>query len=395
MGSGTKTRITVAGLKRNVGIGLVLLISFVLTDAARSARAAGDPHGTAKTDATLEADLQRILERVLADNTDAPGLSVYVECPPLDLRWAGAAGTIAHGSDTPLSPTHTFRIASNTKSYVAAAVLRLVELGKLGLDDPLGKHLSSHHHGLLAGDGYDLDAMTIRQVLNHTSGLHQHCHDSRYAEAIMADPWHRWTRDEQIELCVRWSDPLGAPGERYAYSDTGYIILGGIIEQLTGKGLAAAVRELLDFERLGLRATWWEILESCPDSAGPRAHQYYGEFDTNGWDASQDLYGGGGLISDSPELAGFMRQLLTGQVLARETSLAAMTGSGTPPYRLGLMVLELGGHLAWGHQGFWNTFAFHVPILDLTVAGAILNHHAVNGKELARELIERVAAARE
>ena len=58
------------------------------------------------------------------------------------------------------------------------------------------------------------------------------------------------------------------------------------------------------------------------------------------------------------------------------------------------MCLELDGRLAFGHQGFWNTFAFHVPILDLTVAGCVLNHHAVNGRELAAELVATVAATR-
>jgi hypothetical protein len=56
------------------------------------------------------------------------------------------------------------------------------------------------------------------------------------------------------------------------------------------------------------------------------------------------------------------------------------------------MCQELAGHLAWGHQGFWNTFAFHVPALDLTVSGCVLDHFAANGKELAADLVARVGA---
>jgi hypothetical protein len=70
-----------------------------------------------------------------------------------------------------------------------------------------------------------------------------------------------------------------------------------------------------------------------------------------------------------------------------------MTGAGTPDYRLGLMVVELDGWLAWGHQGYWNTFAFHVPGLDATVAGTILSHDATNGRELAQRLVARLARA--
>jgi D-alanyl-D-alanine carboxypeptidase len=344
-------------------------------------------------DSDLGTDLQAILERFLAENPIAPGVCAHVECPPLHLSWSAAAGSAARDAAEPLTPVHTFRIASNTKTYVAAAMLRLVEVGRLDLDDPLAIHLPADQQALLESDGYDLNAMTISQVLSHTSGLCEHSGDDRYAEAILADPQHPWTREEQIRLCVEWCDPVGEPGERFSYSDTGYIILGGIIEEMTGENLGVAVRNLLDYEKLGLDVTWWEYLEGRPRPAGPRAHQYYGDRDTADWHASFDLYGGGGIVTDAPEMARFMRQLLQGRVLHHESTLATMTGAGTPPYRLGLMCVELAHHLAWGHQGFWNTFAFHVPSLDLTVAGSILNHNATNGQALAGELVARVAAA--
>jgi hypothetical protein len=88
-----------------------------------------------------------------------------------------------------------------------------------------------------------------------------------------------------------------------------------------------------------------------------------------------------------------MRELLTGKVYDRPATLEEMTGRGTLPYRLGLMVIECDGRLAVGHQGFWNTFAFHVPSLDLTVGGSILNHDAANGQKLVRRLVAVVAAA--
>ena len=185
---------------------------------------------------------------------------------------------------------------------------------------------------------------------------------------------------------------MGLPGDHYQYSDTGYVLLGGIIEGLTGRPLGVAVHELLDYERLDLGATWWEYTEQRPGGAGTWAHQYIGDHDISDWNLSLDLYGGGGLVTDTPDLALFMRLLLQGGVLRDDETLAAMTGLGTAPYRLGLMSMELGGYVVFGHQGFWNTFAFHVPALDLTVSGCLLNHDAVNGRELAAALIERVAA---
>lgn len=343
--------------------------------------------------ADLAADLQQILTEFLAENPQAPGVSASVVCPRLALDWSGAAGFAARGTDEPLTARHTFRIASNTKTYVAAAILRLAEDGRLSLDDPLARHLSPERAALLAGDGYDIAAITLRQVLSHTAGLADHTGDDRYGDAIIAEPQHRWTRDEQVRRLVELFDPLGPPGSPFEYSDTGYVLLGGIVEDVTGRPLGPAVRRLLDFADLGLDATLWEQQEDAPAPAAPRAHQYIGDHDVTGWDASFDLFGGGGLIADVRDLGAFMRALLQGRVLHAEPSLAAMTGDGTAAYRLGLMCVDLDGHLALGHQGFWNTFAFHVPSLDATVAGCILNHDAVNGRELARRLVARLAVA--
>ena len=114
---------------------------------------------------------------------------------------------------------------------------------------------------------------TVREV---ERGLFEHPADPRYAEAVTADPHHRWTRLEQITKCTEWGDAVGRPGEKFSYSDTGYIILGGIIEKTTGQNLGSAVRDLLDFDRLGLNATWWEILEARPTGAGMLYHRWVG-----------------------------------------------------------------------------------------------------------------------
>lgn len=340
----------------------------------------------------LERRLQGVLEAYLAENPVAPGLTAAVICPSRGLDWAGAAGAVAHGDPAPLTPRHTFRVASNTKTYVAASVLRLAELGRVSLDDSLGKHLTAEQKALLKGDGYDVDAITLAQLLSHTAGLGDHTDDPRFEERIMDDPRREWTAQEQIRFLVEWRDPAGKPGEKYEYSDSGYVLLGTLLEKWTGRKLGPAVRELLRYDRLGLRATYWEYMEQPPAGAAPRAHQYLGERDVTSFHASYDLYGGGGIVTDSRELALFMRQLLEGKVFDRPETLEEMTGRGTLPYRLGLMVVECDGRLAYGHQGFWNTLAYHVPSLDLTVGASILNHDAKNGKELLRRIAAVVAS---
>jgi D-alanyl-D-alanine carboxypeptidase len=365
------------------GRATALLIALSLVAAAPGAHAA-------RTD--VARDLAAVLTAFLAANPSAPGAAVHVVCPPHGLDTTLTVGLARRDVAEPLTAAHTFRIASNTKTYVAAAVLRLVEDGRLGLDDALADHLAAPRARLLRGDGYDLDAITIAHVLGHTAGLAEHPADPRYAEAIMADPMRVWTADEQVRLCVAWRDPVAAPGDTFSYSDTGYVLLGGIVEDITGENLGAAVHHLLDYERLGLRATWWEVMEPAPAGAGPRAHQYYGDADTHDWHPSLDLYGGGGLVTDARDLARFLRLLLDGKVLREPASLEAMTSRGADDYRLGVFHLELAGYEAWGHTGFWNTFAYHVPELDLTVAGVITDHFAEPGRTLAVELVGTVAA---
>lgn len=335
----------------------------------------------------LERDLHRVLAVFLAENPSAPGAAAFLDCPALGLAWSDAVGTAARGVDEPMTPRHCFRIASNTKTYTAAAVLRLVEMGRLNLDASLASSLPAADLDLLRQDGYAVEDMTLRQLLRHTSSLAEHPGDQRYADAIMADPRHRWTPKEQLGLCVAWFDPVGRPGARFWYSDTGYVLLGNLIETKTHENLGAAVRELLGFDRLGLTHTWWEVFEEAPKDAGPRAHQYFGDVDTTEFDASFDLYGGGGIVTDTIELGRFMQLLLQGKVLTEPKTLDSMTESGTSSYRLGLMAMDLDGVPALGHQGFWNTFAFYLPSLKVTVSGCILNHHAENGRILADRLV--------
>lgn len=343
----------------------------------------------------LDSEFQGVIETFLAENSIAPGVSACAICPALKLNWSGAAGTAAKDDSASMTTFHTFRIASNTKTYVAASVLRLVEMELLGLDDNLSEHLAPEIDAMLKGDGYDTDAITIAQVLSHTAGFGDHTNDTLFVERLFEDNQHTWTPEEQIGCLVEWREPLGEPGEKYVYSDAGYVILGTVIMRITGKPLGPSVRGLVDFEKLGLAVTYWEYMEEPPVQAGPRAHQYFGEVDVTSWNASFDLYGGGGIITDARELAIFMRRLLKGEVYADESTLEAMTTRGTESYRLGLMVLECDGIEVYGHQGFWNTFAFHVPSLDLTVSGSILNHDATNGRELMCRLLKVITEYQE
>lgn len=351
--------------------------------------------------AGFERALQALVDRTVADNESIHGAALHVDSPTLGLRWEGAAGLA--GPDTPMSALHPVRIASNTKTYVAAAVLRLAEEGRLGIDDPIAAHLPDETSALLIGDGYRPDQMTVRHLLTHTSGLYDHSDSQKYGDAIMADPQHRWTRTEQVEAAMAWGQPWGAPGEIYTYCDTGYVLLGAIIEQTSGRPLATAVRQLLRFEELDLTATWWEDLEPPPDGVPDRAHQFIDSADTFAFDPSFDLYGGGGLVATVADMARFERGLFSGGVFSdpatADLMLTTVDGAAARPdaddaalapgtYRMGVWVVEIDGVTAYAHSGFWGTAAVYVPEFDLAVAATVNQNKAKEAMwELVREAI--------
>jgi D-alanyl-D-alanine carboxypeptidase len=354
----------------------------------------------------LETSFQALLDSAVEAGS-TPGIMMRVDAPSLGLSWSGVSGVADMETGTPLTPANPVRIASNTKTYVAAATLRLWEEGRLSLDDPLSMHLPTAYAEMLAGDGYDLDAITIRHLLTHTSGLYDYADRELYIEAVLADPIHRWTPEEQIGLAVEWGDPYGAAGEVYRYSDTGYVMLGLVLESVYGKPLAACLRELLDFEALGLGSTWLETLEDAPPGAADRAHQYLGELDTYDFDPSLDLYGGGGLVSTADDMAAFMRALFTGGVYRSATTADTMlttvadaragpdlSGSPMVPgrYRMGVEVRDPQGFDVYMHTGFWGTMAAYFPDQDMAISIAVTQQQS---RALFRVFVDALAVLEE
>lgn len=349
------------------------------------------PDGTAIADA-----LTRLLPSEVAGTPDLPGAMLRVEAPGLGLAWTGAVGVADLATIETLHPDRTLRIASMTKSFVAAAILRLVEEGRLSLDAPIANHLRPETAGTLQEDAYDLGAITVRMLLQHTSGLYDFAASEAYMGRVAQDPQHRWTREEQVALAVEVGEPTGAPGEAYAYSDTGYLLLGEILEVSTGRPMAEAVRNLLRFEEIGLASTWWESLELAPSSAPPRAHQYLQTLDANDFDPSLDLWGGGGLVSNLEDLSTFYRTLLRGDLFEDPATLDLMM-EVTPQsleadghgYGMGIVREEIAGVTCYGHGGFWSTLAWYCPDVDLTVAAAATN---VTAKDAVSRMVEGAVA---
>lgn len=284
-----------------------------------------------------------------------------------------------------------------TKLFTAAAALRLAEEGRLSLAAPIETLIAPETRSLLSGGGYDPAAIRVRDLLGHTSGLYDYAEDAAFQASVLADPRKRWTRREQIAFAMRHGRPYGRPGEIGRYSDTGYLILGEIIERASGLPLADAYRRLLRFDQLGLGATWLESLEAAPPGAAPKARQYLGDADVTGLDPSFDLYGGGGLVSTVDDLARFGRALFRGEVFARPETLATALAISTVPRAPGhgeraliAFAMPVAGHRCWGHGGFWGGALVHCPEVDLTIAVSL---NAGESDTAVRDLVQALGAA--
>lgn len=316
--------------------------------------------------------LSAAIEGAMEGGNEHTGYSFYVIHG--DEHYSAVRGNAA--PDTPLSTEHMFRIASITKTYTAATVLRLVEKNSLELGQALAGLISTEFDTILRGDGYNTDAITLKHVLSHTAGLYDHGQSQHYIAAILADPQHVWTRIEQVTVGMKWGDPVGAPGERFFYSDTGYLLLGHIIERTTGKPLPLAVREQLRLDKHGLTDTVWEHGDNRTVPQAERAHQFLAGQDTHGWDPSVDMYGGGGLVATPRDVAHFYELLFAGKIFEKSDTLALMlSAEGLPaasPYRLGIFEKDYGDVHVYEHGGFWGTLVFHQPSTGTTIAGAAL-----------------------
>ena len=300
-----------------------------------------------------------------------PGILVNVTSPTLGISWSGASGLNDWHQGVPLQADQTFRIASVTKTFVAATVLRLWEEKKLSLDDYIAKYISAEHAAILEQGGYDPNIITIRHLLSHTSGMGDHTHTDKYTTDYLKDR-PVWTRTDALNDLVTLVEPAGTLGGQFSYSDTGYVLLGEIIETITGQSMGDAIVEWLQLEELGLANTYQEAFDG--DFTGKRIHQYYQDHDTYNFHPSLDYYGGGGLLSTTSDLSQFFHSLFSNKVFANPSTLDTMltsviNGADQPmDYRLGIWRIEVNGKEAYTHTGFWGTQAVYIPELDLAIS---------------------------
>ena len=323
----------------------------------------------AQLDDTSAAALQSAVNAVKKKYA-IPGLSVAIVFPDGSM-WTGQAGSGVVSPATKVDADTLFAIGSISKTYTSAMALRLVEQGVLGLDDPVSRYLPDYPNGA---------KITLRQLLNHTSGIRD-IFEAKIFAHFDANHSTRWTPDKVLALV---GSPYFAPGTNYHYSTTNYIVLGQVIEKATGKSLASLVHSEF-LVPLGLTHTYLQWEET---PKGTFAHGYVKPSSKPG-DISkgQSLIpfvseataagAGGGMVSSAGDVAIWATALYDGAFFDEATMASLLDVTATAPYKptllygLGFEELPVNGQVAIGHRGhvdgFWSGVAYY-PNSKVTIA---------------------------
>jgi D-alanyl-D-alanine carboxypeptidase len=261
------------------------------------------------------------------------------------------AGVADRATGRLLSPSDAFDIASNTKTFGATVVLQLVGQHRLRLTDNLAT--------LLPGTVPNGRAITVRMLLNHTSGLFDYTQDEQWLAALRTDPDHAWTPAELLAVALR-HPPNFAPGAERLYSNTGYVLVGMILERVTGRSVADLLTERI-IGPLRLRHTYYAAGSTFTAARHARGYRIGTDADRLTYTDVTDvglLSTGmdGGLVSTTADLTRFFRALLGGHLL-RPAELAQMkqtipiTGAPGHSYGLGLARTDTPCGTTWGNEG--------------------------------------------
>ncbi|WP_421740855.1 serine hydrolase domain-containing protein [Cellulomonas sp.] len=296
-------------------------------------------------------EVQRQLDGLVRDAGFPGALATYEDARGRSRDYTAGVGSLETGARVPLDGQ--VRIGSNSKTFLAVALLQLVDEGKVDLDAPVETYLP----GLVHGDGVDGSAITVRQLLQHTSGIPNY---TAVMDHDFLSTRHHYVEPREL-LDLALTQPGTPPGSRWDYSNTNYVVAGLIVQKVAGRPLAEVITDRV-IEPLRLRDTY------VPD----RGEEALRERHPLGYHAAepggelQDItvldpawaWGAGDIVSTPSDLNAFFVALMDGTLLPPALLAQVQTTVETMPelhgmrYGLALMSTPLScGGVAWGHGG--------------------------------------------
>ena len=335
---------------RRKSLAIVLAAAIVVSGTAVSAWALRGDSSTATVSKDLESrpdtELRGVLDQVVAGGV--PGVIARIQQGREVHALAAGVDDLTTGAR--LRPAAKLRVGSITKTFVATVVLQLVGEGRLGLDEPVETWLP----GLLP----DGDAITVRHLLQHSSGLADYVETPGFIEGLLENPVY-----EPEELVALATDrPLEfRPGTDFAYSSTGYVVAGLLVEAVTGNSLGRELRHRI-FKPLDLASTSFPASERT--LGGRHARGYVpGEQAPTPQAEPLDVteinpswaWAAGALVSSAADVSRFYQSLLSGRLLKprllKEMKSTVDDPEGGGEYGLGIARIQTPCGVFWGHEG--------------------------------------------
>ncbi|MBN1977725.1 MAG: beta-lactamase family protein [Anaerolineae bacterium] len=314
-------------------------------------------------------ELQDVLNRY-SDERDGVGLQATVVQPD-GAVWSGVSGYANREKRCPMTHNHHLYVGSITKLYTAALVMDQVEKGTISLDDTLGEWVDLSY----------ADSVTVRMLLNHTSGVPSYTEDAWFLARYFGLPRKNWQSDELVRVISR--KPLEFdPGSQHKYSNSNYLLLGVILETATGETYQALLEE-----NIARQQGFDDTSFLAHDNGAVIANAYddtllhLGTRNLTGFRRSMasGAFSAGGILSNSEDVALFAHRLFTGQIVTDSTLDQMTTFIETPDedmplqagYGLGVRNLIVGGENLFGHTGSipgYSGIVMHNPEKRYTIA---------------------------
>ena len=353
-----------------------ILINFVLVGGCRKM----EPE-------KAEIKLRLLLEKTVTKNQDLHHGILLVHSDSLNIHWKFASGIVGK-EQKPITADHTFHIASIGKTITSALIGKLYEEGKISYDDPIKKYLSDDilkDLHIYEGKSYS-DKILVRHLLNHTSGIADYFEEQpkkgkSILELALDEPDRFWAPVETIQWVKNNLEAHFPPSEGFYYGDTGYQLLGLIIEKITGKPMHESLHEYI-FDPLNMNHSY-QLFYSEPveKSPYPISDIYIDQEEVSTYQSLSIDWAGGGVISNTEDLLLFHQALVNNTLLKAETFNEwkdwAKFGKGID-YGYGLvslifkeMLFFLSDKLnMWGNWGSTSTYMFYNPAYDIYIIGA-------------------------
>lgn len=325
---------------------------------------------------------QRLATKVNAD-PKLHNVYLLVHSERLGIHWpmaAGRTGNIEANAD------QLFHTASVGKTFTSAIVAKFVENGLAKFEDPIAHYLpESLMEGLHIYKGKDYSSdIQIKHLLSNTSGLPDFFEDKPkrhkpFLQEILDEPSRFWTPEETVQWSKEHLLPRFPPGQGFHYTDTGYNLLGLIIESITSKPYADVLHEYI-FTPLKMKHSYLsQFSEPAAKSDYPVAHLYLDDLKVNveQYRGFSSFYSGGQTVCTLEDLLLFMKAFVNNQLLTEE-SMRLMQNWGKMrlglKYGYGLMKLQFlpftGKYTVWGHLGASGSFMLYLPAMDVYLTGS-------------------------